>query len=281
MNKPPTLSPWTAQVAFDVAYRLTPRGERVWIREMGLEYAFLEPGARLRWLCDMVRLALSLRAARFNSGKSKHLWTTSLGLGALFVALVVLLVPLRPALNNAGLERTQSPETYKAATNSPAGSQSSEAETQARAAFPSTVAPSTRAAAPAEVPSSSLTVPLEENGLSEKATTEPRASEPVMADAAAPTMSEAAPATPIVTRVASSVVTLRLTAEVRLELRQGAADGPLLEQGTFRAGRNFTVEVPFYLSISNAGGVSARAGQEELGNLGLEGEPQTRVFILP
>ncbi|CAN5823045.1 hypothetical protein BH24DEI2_BH24DEI2_09860 [soil metagenome] len=96
-----------------------------------------------------------------------------------------------------------------------------------------------------------------------------------------PTVAEIPAAAPIVTVVESDTVTLRLTRVAWLELRQGGANGPLLQEGTFETGQTLSVQVPFYLTTSNAGGVGARAGAADLGHLGDVGEAQTRLFVRP
>ncbi len=314
----PTLTPRSAQLVFGLAHRIAPESERVWLEEMGHEYSFLGRGARLRWLFGMVGLALRLRAATFTRWKlPRRLWLAPLA-GALFVVALFVVSPvtLRPSApgNSSGSDPRPS-QTYRAENADTAGNAAgpsfteSEQDEAARAASAPTANLQSRAAAPA-----SLATPLREADTLQPATAEPESVETTkthtgVADtetadtetagtgAAAETVAtpkalsdtasadagraEAAPTEAVVTSVASETVTLRLTGTVWLELRRGAADGPVLQKGTFQAGQSFSVTVPFYLSTSDASRTSVQAGAESLGSLGRLGESQTRLFVKP
>ena len=315
----PTLTPRSAQLVFGLAHRIAPESERVWLEEMGHEYSFLGRGARLRWLFGMVGLALRLRAATFTRRKPpRRLWLAPLA-GALFVVALFVVSPvtLRPSApgNSSGSDPRLS-QTYRAENADTAGNAAGPSFTEseledeaARAAFAPTANLQSRAAAPA-----SLATPLRKADTLQPATAEPESVEMTKTDtgvadtetadtgaadtgAAAETVStpkalsdaasatagraEAAPTEAVVTSVASETVTLRLTGTVWLELRRGAADGPVLQKGTFQAGQTFSVTVPFYLSTSDASRTSVQAGAESLGSLGRPGESQTRLFVKP
>ena len=312
MNEP-TLTPRSAQLVFGLAHRIAPESERVWLEEMGHEYSFLGRGARLRWLFGMVGLALRLRAATFTRRQlPRRLWLAPLA-GALFVValFVVSLVTLRPnAPENSSGSAPRPSQTYRAENADTAGSAAgpsfteSEQDEAARAASAPTANLQSRAAAPA-----SLATPLQEADTLQPATAEPEsvettkadtgatdtgvantetaaetvATQKALSDAASATAgrAEAAPTEAVVTSVASETVTLRLTGTVWLELRRGAADGPVLQKGTFQAGQTFSVTVPFYLSTSDASRTSVQAGAESLESLGRLGESQTRLFVKP
>ncbi len=283
----------TTRLAFGLASRLAPKDERLWLREMSVEYAFVQGRrARLRWLFGMVGLALQLRAASLRLQTPQRLLLASL-VSVLFVAIVV-----SPLTSPAPGEKTEAygvesyeaesyeAEAYGAEAYETGTAEPTEADT-GEALTPAAAAPAARATAPA--PS---TTPLQAKPA--ELTAKPEAAETATAEAAATTdaatadtpvaaaaQAPLAQTAPIVTTVASPVVTLRLTGTARLELRPGAADGPVLEEGAFHAGQTFSVTVPFYLRTSNAGAVTAQAGTEDLGRLGRVDETQARLFVQP